>query len=104
MYLTPATQEGYCFLAIQGSVGSDFYLLGDIFLRNFYAVYNWDTKQIGLTNNYKSDLIGPVDETSNKLSTGAIVGIVIGSIIILLIVVCCICHMVKKKKNWSLEF
>ena len=50
-------QDTICFIAAQGQLFTDMYILGDVFLRNFYAIYNLDNSSVGLSNTYQTDLI-----------------------------------------------
>lgn len=54
-YLQEVFGEGTCAVAISGipsSVsGMNMYLLGDTFLRHFYTVFNYETKEVGLALN-----------------------------------------------------
>lgn len=54
-YLQELAGEGTCGVAISGIPASvsdmSMYLLGDSFLRHFYTVFNYETKEVGLALN-----------------------------------------------------
>jgi hypothetical protein len=67
------------------------YILGDTFLRGYYAVYDFDQLRIGLAENSHYG--------KNPLTGGDIALIVASGLILIIILIGVVCCIIKKKKE-----
>lgn len=70
--------EGYC-LFLVADIPVDFWILGDVFLRNYYAIYDMDNSRIGLV-----DIKEAYNSSEEETSVNA--GMIIGVIVVVLLV------------------
>ncbi len=57
---------GYCIFGISGGLDSSFniYIFGDVFLRSFYSIYDFENKRVGLALHTQSK--ATIDYKSSK--------------------------------------
>ena len=87
-YLFDSTDSDSGFpICIIGIVNAEFdlYLLGDLFLRSYYAVMDYSKKQVGIAPSVKSKAY--ITTLDSVLPTWAIVLIVIGCIIVVVAII-----------------
>ncbi len=76
--------ENYCFFGVSGAMpeGSNKIVLGDVFMYNFYTVFDSDNKQIGLTKSVNG--YGQILD-SMTVADWAIPFIIIGVVLVLVV-------------------
>lgn len=87
---------GYCVFGIQGGLDAtlNIYILGDVFLRSYYSIYDFETKKVGLALHKYS--LASIEEDS---MTWLIIITVVTAVLIVLGVL----GLIKKSQNRQKE-
>lgn len=88
---------GYCVFGIQGGLDPslNIFIFGDVFLRSFYSIYDFESKRIGLAlHKYSSGSI----ETDSKAWAYVIIAVSAG-----VVVACIVGYCVMKKRQAARE-
>ena len=102
---TKKTKQSGIDLCISGftlntDTSSSDWIIGDIFLGNYYTEYDVDNSRIGLANlRDATPTPTPTDSASSSLSTGAIVGIVLACVFVAVLIPAIIIFFVFAKKK-----
>ncbi|CAG9314314.1 unnamed protein product [Blepharisma stoltei] len=94
--------KGYCVVEIGGSSSLDFWLLGDIFIRQYYINYDMDGKRIGFA--IKAPSSSSSSSSSSSIAGWKIAVIVctiggVALIIAVIVLVTCIRHRINMKNS-----
>lgn len=67
---------GFCVIGIQGGIDDETpYILGNTFLKNFYMIYDFDTKKIGISLHQNS--VARIEEQSRNWVVVVVVAIIV---------------------------
>lgn len=85
---------GYCVFGIQGGLDSsmNMFIFGDVFLRSFYSIYDFDNFQVGLALHTTSQ--ASIEEPSRKW----LFVILAVSLIAVVVLIGIVCYLWKRKK------
>lgn len=85
---------GYCVFGVQGGLDDslNIYIFGDVFLRSYYSIYDFENYRVGLAlHKYSS---GKIEEESRKWMY-VVIAI---SFVVIIIGIATFCYMQKKKR------
>ncbi|CDW88029.1 eukaryotic aspartyl protease family protein [Stylonychia lemnae] len=101
---SPGFKEPFCLLGVSGTVeeGSNKYILGATFLKNYYTVYDYDNQRIGLSLDISNKELQMKEEDDAKKWTVAAIGfIVFACLLIIGLLLLCLCVKAKKQNQLS---
>jgi len=74
-------------------MASNMYIIGSVFLRNYYSIYDFENNRVGIALNIYSNA-----DVRKIFPTWAIILIVVGGVLILLVIALCIWRRYRNKK------
>ena len=102
-YAIPLTVAGksMCKIALYGSndLTEDYYMLGDLFLQNYYVLLNYTSSSVGFNGYYylAEQLVKPDPPKDEKLAIWGVM--IIAAVIVGIILAVCVCLYIRQKNT-----